>query len=347
MARRSVTSYDIAKAAGVSQSAVSRAFSPGAPISARTRERVLNIAREMGYQPNAIARSMSSARKDLHQRSGMVGVIVTRLEDPFFAHTIARFSRHLQASGWHMLLFTVDSEEEVDSALGALMQYRVDSIIILSAILSKHMAKVCRDQEIPVMLYNRGADGLDVNSVQIENREGGRIAANILREAGHERIAFVAGDEGDETSRGREAGLAERLAEDGLDIFLRESGDYTFAGGREAGLRLFARNECPDAVFCASDVMALGVLHAARHDLGLQVPRDFSLIGFDDIPAAAWPGHMLTTIRQPIRRMIREAVNIVIEQMDDPEQAPRTTRFSGALILRHTVRGTMAAAQSR
>lgn len=339
MPRRSVTSYDIAKAAGVSQSAVSRAFSPGAPIAAKTRERILNVAAEMGYQPNAIARSMSSARQDTHQKSGMVGVIVTRLEDPFFAHTIAHFSRHLQASGWHMLLFTVDTEAEVDGALNALMQYKVDSIIILSAILSKHMARVCRDQGTPVMLYNRGAEGLNVNSVQIENHEGGRIAADILREAGHERIAFVAGDPNDETSQGRAEGLAERLAEDGLEVFLHETGDYTFVGGREAGLRLFSRVERPDAVFCASDVMALGVLHAARHDLGLEAPRDFSLIGFDDIPAAAWPGHMLTTIRQPIRRMIREAVDIVIDQMNTPDQPPRVTRFSGALILRNTVRG--------
>jgi DNA-binding LacI/PurR family transcriptional regulator len=296
----------------------------------------------MGYQPNAIARSMSSARQDLHQKSGMVGVIVTRLEDPFFAHTIAHFSRYLQASGWHMLLFTVDTEAEVDGALNALMQYKVDSIIILSAILSKHMARICRDQGTPVMLYNRGAEGLDVNSVQIENHEGGRIAGDILREAGHERIAFVAGEQDDETSLGREGGLAERLAEDGLDIFLHESGDYTFVGGREAGLRLFSRVERPDAVFCASDVMALGVLHAARHDLGIEAPRDFSLIGFDDIPAAAWPGHMLTTIRQPIRRMIREAVDITIDQMNSPDHPPRVTRFSGALILRNTVRGAGA-----
>lgn len=188
------------------------------------------------------------------------------------------------------------------------------------------------------MLYNRGAEGLDVNSVQIENHEGGRIAGDILREAGHERIAFVAGNPADETSRGRKAGLAERLAEDGLEIVLHEIGDYTFAGGREAGLRLFSRAVRPDAVFCASDVMALGVLHAARHDLGLDAPRDFSLIGFDDIPAAAWPGHKLTTIRQPIRQMIREAVDVVIDQMNRPDQPARVTRFAGALILRSTVR---------
>ncbi|MEZ5793717.1 LacI family DNA-binding transcriptional regulator [Albidovulum sp.] len=339
MQKRSVTSYDVARAAGVSQSAVSRAFSPGAPIAEKTRRLVLNAARELGYQPNAIARSMSTARKEVQQKTGMVGVIVTRLEDPFFAHTIAHFSRSVQASGWHMLLFTVDSQAEVDDALNALMQYKIDGVIILSAILSDHMARVCRAQGTPVMLYNRSAGDLGVSSVVIENHEGGRLAADILREAGHERIAFVGGDTADQTSLAREAGFVERLKEDGLTLFQRESGDYTFVSGREAGLRLLARSERPDAVFCASDVMALGVLHAARFELGLRAPQDFSLIGFDDIPSAAWPGHKLTTIRQPIRRMIREAVDILVEQMESPDLSPRTSRFVGTLILRETVRG--------
>lgn len=268
----------------------------------------------------------------------MVGVIVTRLQDPFFAHTIAHFSRFLQARGWHMLLFTVDSQAEVDDALNALMQYKIDGVIILSAILSDHMARACAAQDIPVMLYNRSAKGLEVSSVEIDNFEGGRLAADLLREAGRERMAFVGGVVGDDTSNEREAGFTERLAEDGLVPFQQESGDYTFDGGREAGFRLLARQERPDAIFCASDVMALGVLHAARFELGLQVPQDFSLVGFDDIPSAAWPGHMLTTIRQPIRRMIQEAVSLLIERMENPELGPMVSRFPGTLILRESAR---------
>ncbi len=338
MNRKSVTSYDVARLAGVSQSAVSRAFSPGASISKTARARVLEAARELGYQPNAIARSMSSARNEAQQKSGMVGLIVTRMQDPFFAHTIAEFSHNIQAKGWQILLFTVESQEEVDAALATLMRYKIDGAVILSAILSGRMAAACRAAGIPVILYNRGAAELEVSSVQIENREGGRIAADFLIEGGHERIAFVAGDDADSTSRLREEGFVERLAEAGRMLFMREAGDYTFVSGREAGLRLLSRQERPDAVFCASDVMALGVLHAARHDLNLDVPRDFSLIGFDDIPAADWPGHQLTTIRQPIHRMIREATDILVEMMENPDQRPRTRRFSGTLIVRSSCR---------
>lgn len=337
MQRKSVTSYDVARAAGVSQSAVSRAFSPGAPIAEKTREKVLTAAAELGYQPNAIARSMSSARGDQAQKSGMVGVIVTRLENPFFAHTIARFSRHLEAGNWHIVLFTVDREDEVDEALAALMQYKLDGVIILSALLSSHMARACQAQGTPVLLYNRSAEGLGVSSVEIDNYGGGHAAAELLCEAGHQRIAFVAGQSGDATSALREAGFTDRLAESGLEVFRREVGDFTFESGREAGLRLLARADRPDAVFCASDLIALGVLHAARHELGLKIPRDLSIVGFDDIPAAAWPGHMLTTIRQPVRRMIREAADMLTQRMADPDRAPETKTFGGELILRDTV----------
>lgn len=334
MTRKSITSYDVARAAGVSQSAVSRAFSPGASIARATRERVLEAARELGYQPNAIARSMSSARVDTQQKSGMVGVIVTRLEDPFFARTIADLSRSIQARGWQILLFTVDTQSQVDTALNTLMQYKIDGAIILSAILSERMAQTCRARGIPVVLYNRSVAGLDVNSVQIDNREGGRLAAEYLLETGHDRIAFVGGEAGDVTSNARETGFAERLSEAGARLFLREEGNFTFVSGREAGLRLLSRAERPDAIFCASDVMALGVLHAARFELGLELPRDLSLLGFDDIPAAGWPGHRLTTIRQPIDRMIRDAVDILVDNIQDPDMPPRAERYKGTLILR-------------
>jgi DNA-binding LacI/PurR family transcriptional regulator len=339
MIKKSITSYDVASAAGVSQSAVSRAFSPTASIAKKTRQHILDIAHEMGYQPNAIARSMSTARTQAGQKSGIVGVIVTRLEDPSFAQTISFFSRNLQARGWHMLLFTVESETEVDSALQELMRFKIDGVIILSAILSEHMAQSCIAQGIAVLLYNRDAKKDGISSVSINNLEGGQIAADVLVESGHERIAFVAGSRSDSTTQARENGFAQRLAESGLEIVWREDGDYTFDSGREAALRLLSRRERPDAIFCASDVMALGVLHSARHDFKLGVPGELSLIGFDDIPAAGWPDHLLTTIRQPVRRMIHEAVDILVERMETPTLNAKISKFPGTLILRKTVRG--------
>lgn len=335
--RRLTTSYDVAKAAGVSQSAVSRAFSPHASIAEEKRRHILAVAAELGYQPNAIARSMSSARKTSPQRSGMVGVIVTRLQDPFFANTMARLSHGFQSRGLHMLVFSVEAESEVDKALAELMSYKVDAVVVLSALLSDRMAQVCRASGTPVMLFNRSAGALDVSSVKIGNAEGGRDAADLLVEAGHQRIAFLGGGERDATSHERLGGFVRRLSESGLELFLHEEGDYTFDSGKEAGLRMLSRNEPPDAIFCASDVLALGVLHVARHELGLDVPRDFSLIGFDDIPAAAWPGHDLTTIRQPVDFMVREAIDTLVERVENPDLPAQVLKVPGKLILRGSV----------
>jgi len=336
--KRSVTSYDVARAVGVSQSAVSRAFTPGSPIAEAKRLLILDAARALGYQPNAIARSMSSARVGERQRSGLVGLVVTRLHDPFFANAIEMFSQQLQARGWHMVLFTVEDASEVDHALQELMRYKVDGVVVLSALLSGHMAETCRANRTPVVLYNRAASDPRIGSVRIDNIAGARLAAEVLVAAGHQRIALVCGPEGDPTSQEREAGLRQRLAEAGLSLFRREAGDYTFESGHEAAMRLFALGERPDAVFCASDVMALGVLHCARHEFALAVGETLSIIGFDDIPAACWPGHSLTTIRQPVAQMCREAVEILVTQMEGGTPLRPHLMMPGALILRGSAR---------
>lgn len=342
MAKRSVTSYDVARAAGVSQSAVSRAFTPGSPLAEAKRKLILEAAQALGYQPNAIARSMSSARVGQRQRSGLVGVIVTRLHDPFFANAIEMFSQHLQMRGWHMVLFTVEDASEVNHALRELIRYKIDGVLIFSALLSSHMAETCRANNTPVVLYNRIAPDDRVGSVRIENVAGARLAAETLLEAGCKRIAFVSGLADDPTSREREAGLRQRLAEAGKTLYRCETGAYTFDSGHEAAMRLFSRSKTPDAVFCASDVMALGVLHCARHEFGLAIGEDVSIVGFDDIPAAAWPGHRLTTIRQPVGSMCREAIQILVTMMEGEQPAQPHLVMPGELILRASVRRSEA-----
>lgn len=338
MAKKPPTSYDVAKAAGVSQSAVSRAFSPGRSIAEKTRSKIFEAAQELGYKPNAIARSMSTARTKTTQQSGMVGIIVTRLEDPFFTKIINAFTRALQQMGWHVLLFSVESEAEVDNALYELLQYQIDGVIISSAILSHKMAEGCSKQGTPVVLYNRYTKDKGISSVRVENFEGGRTVANLLLDTNHERIAFIAGTEGEPTSRDREQGFASRLNERGAELYKRDEGDYTFESGYEAAVRLLSLPEPPDAIFCASDVMALGVIHAAKLEFNLSIPNDLSVVGFDDIPAASWPGYQLTTIRQPVEKMTEEAVNILIQKMENPEHKAKTCLLPGELILRKSVR---------
>ncbi len=340
MIRKPPNSYDVAKAAGVSQSAVSRAFSPGRSIADKTRKKILNAAQELGYTPNAIARSMSSARSKVRQKSGMVGIIVTRLEDPFFSKILNAFSQELQQLGWHVLLFSVESESEVDAAIHDLLQYQIDGVIISSTILSQKMANSCREQGTPVVLYNRYSEDKNINSVRVENFDGGRKAADLLLDTDHERIAFIAGTAGEPNSLDRESGFTNRLIERGSDLYMRDEGNYTFESGYQAAIRLLSQTAPPDAIFCASDMMALGVIHAAKLQLGLSIPKDISIIGFDDIPSASWPGYQLTTIRQPFIDMTKKTVNILIEKMENPEVKARTCLLPGKLIERQTVKKT-------
>jgi len=159
------------------------------------------------------------------------------------------FRQQLQARGWHMVLFTVEDAAEGDYALRELMRYKLDGVLILSALLSGHMAEICRVNRTPVVLYNRAASDPRIGSARIDNIAGARQAAEILVAAGHQRIAFVSGPACDPTSQEREVGLRQRLAEAGLSLFRCETGAYTFESGHEAAMRLLAMGERPDAVF--------------------------------------------------------------------------------------------------
>jgi len=334
LANRPPNSYDVAQAAGVSQSAVSRAFSPGRSIAKATKEKVLKAAAELGYQPNAIARSMSSARTKAVQKSGLVGVVVTQLENQFFAKIVHTLSLSLQEQGWQILLFSVESEIDVDPALFELTQYQVDGVIVLSALMSQKVAQHCRNLSTPVVVFNRYIKDLDISAVRVDNYAGGRMAADVIVDAKHQYIAHIAGIQEEQTGVDRELGFCERLRERGATLYQREVGDYTFDSGYEATQRLLNMQPRPDAIFCASDLMALGAMHAARTLFGLSIPTDLTIIGFDDVPAAAWPGHQLTTISQPIEEMGQAAVKTLVSEMENPETPASQQVFAGKMVLR-------------
>lgn len=332
MRTRGPTSLDVAHLAGVSQSAVSRAFTPGASVSKKMREKVLAAAQELGYEPNAIARSL------ITHRSNMVGIVMADMTNPFYPEVLETFTKRLQELERRVLLFTVSRGQDIDDALPQVLQYQVDGIVITSATLSSEMADECARRGTPVVLFNRYVRGADLCSVCCDNAESGRLLANLLLDAGLRRLSFIAGTENTSTNVDRERGFVGRLEERGFSLFARETGNYTYDGGYQAAKRLMAGDEPPDAVFCANDIMALGALDAVRRELGLRVPEDVSIVGFDDIPAAAWPSYDLTTVRQPINRMIEETVELLLARVEEPGSEPTTRLVPGDLIVRGSVR---------
>jgi DNA-binding LacI/PurR family transcriptional regulator len=218
-------------------------------------------------------------------------------------------------------------------------EYRVDALVITSATLSSEMADKCMRRGTPVILFNRYVRGSSASSVCCDNVEAARLAVNVLLDAGHQRLAYIAGKTATSTNVDREKGFFDRLRERGMSDPLRAQGAYTYESGYDAALQLLDRDNPPDAILCANDIMALGAMDAARYRLGMTVPEDVSIMGFDDIPAADWAAYNLTTIRQRVNRMIDETLKVLHDRLDDPGLPPVLKLVPGELIIRRSVKG--------
>jgi DNA-binding LacI/PurR family transcriptional regulator len=292
---------------------VSRTFTPGASVSADTRAKVLAAAQQLGYRPNVIARSL------IKHSTNIIGIVLVRFSNPFYWQIFREFTRKLQELGYWTLLLNVASDQDIEDTLPMALQYQVDGIVITSATLSSKMADECIRSGTPVVLLNRYVLGTNANAVCCDNVGGGRLVADALLAAGHRRIAYIAGEEGSSTNRDREQGFTERLQERDQSLWLREcAGEYTYQAGYAAARRLLHRDDPPDAIFCASDLIAMGALDLARGELGIEVPAELSIIGFDDIPMASWPSYSLTTVRQPIGRMVDTAIEVLMSAIETP-----------------------------
>lgn len=333
------TAQEVARLAEVSQSAVSRTFTPGASVSQATRERVLAAAKTLGYRPNALARSL------ITRRSRIVALVMGYLQNQFYPLVIEKLSQQLQREGYHVLMFITD-DNETDGVLQDILQYQVDAIVIASAMLSEGLARQCNDSGIPVVLFNRlpdmGATGrLRTISVTSDNYRGGRLIADLLTTRGHTRIAFLAGLENSSTSIDRERGFIDGLAVSGLKLWKRAVGHYSFERAQAATLDLFSGAERPDALFAANDHMAIAALDVLKHRLGLQVPDDVSVVGFDDVPQAAWAGYQLTTVVQNVPAMVEATVELLKEHMRASSPA-RSVVIPCRLVERQSVRAARA-----
>ena len=330
------TSFDVAALAGVSQSAVSRAFNPGSSIARATRDKVLVAARKLNYVPNSIASSLTT------KRTNIVALILGNLGNPFYVHVLHAFSSRLQAQGRQILTFTVDPGADSDEAILHLLKYQVDGVVLAAAQLSTRMTSICHDRGIPIVLFNRYIPGSDASGVRCDNAAGGRLIAEAFLDAGAKSFAMITGDPKGTTSQDRVRGFVERLLEEGLkrSEILEVPGQSSYEGAAEATFDLFGRKKIPvpDALFGINDIMAMGAIDTLRHRLGVRVPEDLMVAGFDDIPEGRRLPYQLTTVRQPIDEMVEETLSIL--HLDDPGRAIERgidRPIAGHLIKRQTV----------
>ena len=331
--RDRITSIDVAQRAGVSQSAVSRVFTPGASASSQTADKVRKAAAELGYRPNSLARAMVSGK------TGIIGLVVAYFSNQFYPEALEKLSSQLQSQGYHVLVFMASQAEgNIENVVQEILDYQVDGIIAASVALSSQFSQQCQEIGVPLVLFNRSQDDPSLSAVTSNNFAGGQKAAAFLIAGGHQKIAYIAGWEGASTQRDREAGFMAGLAEAGMSIFARGVGDFDSRIARQATLDMCQSGDRPDAIFVANDHMALTVMDTLRHELGLKIPDDISIVGYDDVPAAAWPSYDLTTVHQPADEMVNRSIEILLSQIRGDATAPKKIAIDGPLIVRGSAR---------
>ncbi|RLC99954.1 MAG: LacI family transcriptional regulator [Chloroflexi bacterium] len=331
-----VSIKDIAKAAGVSHSTVSRALGDSPLVKAETAARVQRLAQEMGYSPDAIARSLVT------QQTRTVGVVVTTITDPFVAEVVQGVEDAAQENDYSVILASSAAEPERElAAVEMLRAKRVDSLIVTSsrvgALYLEHLERI----GVPVVLVNNHnrQSGRYTFSVSVDNQHGGHLATEHLIKRGHRRIGYVAGPANHSDDAERMAGYCQALDEAGIlfDPTLVVSGNGRLDGGERTLRTLAGLAEPVTAVFCYNDMTAIGLLSAARR-AGISVPENLAVVGFDDIPLAAHVYPPLTSIAQPQRDMGRQAMNMALALMvaDDATAPFSDVVVKGRLVVRET-----------
>ncbi|MEP3667068.1 MAG: LacI family DNA-binding transcriptional regulator, partial [Roseibium sp.] len=301
-----VTLKEVAERAGVSRSAVSRAFTDGASVSDKMRRKVEKAARELGYSPNALASSLTTGRTKL------IGLVSNNFHNPIFLEVFDLFTRGLQDRGLRPLLVNLTDETDPENSVRMLRQYSVDGVVVASSTLPPGFAKAFRDAQVPVVhSFGRYSSAPQVHVVGIDNMECGRIAVRELAARGHRKIAFLGGPETATSTQDRLAGFMQEVAQHPqIKAAYSYANAYSFEAGRHEMLRLLEQPTHAEAYFCGDDVLSIGALSAIR-ERGLSVPNDIGILGLNDMEMAGWENINLTTIHQPIRQIITSSIELM------------------------------------
>ncbi len=341
-----VTIRDVAERAGVSNATVSRVFSDAHAVSPVMRDRVISAAEALGYRPNMLARSLIRAKTNL------VALAVGETKNAYDSIFVDTLADALAERGKHLLLAKVRGGGPVDEALMGALDYQVDAAVVAAGTMTPEACARCARVGIPVVLCGRVPATLPAepdleeavpplpflaDSILADNGAGARMAADLLIRGGCRRIAYLGRSHRAFSDSERERGLRDSLAAQGMALQATARIAAGADGAYDAALRLLSAPEPPDGVFCMNDDAAMGVLQAAQA-LGIAVPDELAVIGFDNIPMAAWPGFRLTTIDYPISRTVETVIARIDARLADPARPPQVTRIPVRLMVRDTTR---------
>jgi DNA-binding LacI/PurR family transcriptional regulator len=338
-AKAVATLDEVARVAGVSRATVSRVVNGSPKVSADVRRSVEKAIDRLGYVPNRAARSLVTRKSD------SIAVVITEpasrlFNDPFFPRLVRGISAALSVRDLQLVLLMPNDADDEQRTIRYLTAGHVDGVILVSLHGNDPLPDQLASRRIPSVVLGRPPRGVDVDYVDADNRDGGRRATAHLVERGRRRIATITGPRDMVAGIDRLAGYRDALADAGIavDDDLIATGDFTQAGGEAAMERLLRERPDLDAVFCASDLMAvaaLGVLQGA----GRRVPEDVAVVGYDDSPIATTTRPALTSVRQPIEEMGREMVHLLAGGIEQNGRVPRHIVLATELIARASSAG--------
>jgi DNA-binding LacI/PurR family transcriptional regulator len=327
----SVSIKDIAKAAGVSHSTVSRALADSPLVAEETKRRVRRLAKEMGYSPSAIARGLVT------KHTYTVGLVVTTIADPFVAEVVGGIEETALDNGYSVILCDSNAEPQREiTAVRTLREKRVDGIIVTASRVGNLYLPLLEEVEVPIVLVNNQQEGRYVYSVATDNVHGGEMAINHLLELGHRRIGYIAVPEKTSSSLERLKGYKRALQAHEIEVTdsLISSGNGWPDGGESGMRQLLALSSPPTAVFCYNDMTAVGAIAEAKR-MGFRVPQDISVVGFDDIAFAAYLDPPLTTVAQRKYDMGQIAMEMLLDILAG-EDAVSDINLHGRLVVRRS-----------
>jgi len=322
-----VSIFDVAKKAGLSVVTVSRVLNNASSVREKNREKVLQAMKELDYQPNAAARSLAKGR------TGIIGLTLTTLNDSLFDAVVKEVGDRLAERGYFLALSIADYGETFHRTL--FQEDRVDGVILLSPIQEEEYVMELKKKKIPFVMLDNQLRASQAPSVIVDNYKGGYEAARHLIGLGHKKIAHIAGPDWFLSSKERERGFRDALAEAGLEPFRVEPGEFQISCGYRIAKSWIEAGELPTAVFAADDYIALGFVDALKNE-GIRVPSDVSVVGFDDqiIASEFRPG--LTTMRQPAEQIGRHGVDLLLKWIEGTSRRNVTVQLDPELIVRES-----------
>lgn len=327
---RKPTSFDVARLAGVSRSAVSRAFTPGGKIAPETRERVQRAAKELGYRVNSLARGLQQSH------SGIVGLVASRLDTPIRSRQVRLLSDGLIRAGLRPMLLTAEQPDDVGGLIDSLLGFNVAGIIVTSDTPPRALIEDCGRLGLPVVLINRAGVTNWGDRVVADGEQGGTIAFEMLTGRGATRLGCLTPRRQTYSVTGRSDAFIARAEKAGISCARILSEDQGYENARQTIVAERDALAGIDGLFCATDLMALGALDGLRLDLGIKVPEQMQVVGFDDIEQASWGSYALSTVRQDAQEQAEAALRLLSERMKAADLPMRTHRQTLVPVYRKT-----------